>query len=40
VYYGIKLLPDGREASVFALTFNRARLVVGKPGGMTYGNAW
>jgi hypothetical protein len=35
-----KILIDGREASVTLLTYGRARLHVGQPGGMCYDNEW
>lgn len=33
-------LADGREGSVYPLTFGRARLVVGRPGSLVYDDAW
>lgn len=35
-----QLLPDGREAVIYPLTFGRARLVVGPPGSAFYDDAW
>lgn len=35
-----KLLPDGRELTIYPLTYGRARLVVGPPGEPFYDDGW
>jgi hypothetical protein len=35
-----KRLPDGREAIVWPLTFDRARLSVGEPNATAYDDGW
>ncbi len=35
-----RLLPDGREVTVWPLTFGRARLVVGAAGKPWYDDGW
>jgi len=38
--YDERILPDGREAVVYPLTFGRARLVVGPADKDFYDDAW
>lgn len=35
-----KRLPDGREATIYPLTFGRARVGVGEPGSMAFQQVW
>lgn len=35
-----RLLPDGREVTVYPLTYGRARLVVGPPNSDFYDDGW
>jgi hypothetical protein len=38
--FAARVLPDGRAAEVWPLTFGRARLCVGPLGSLVYDNEW
>lgn len=39
-YLAKKMLPDGREAHVYPLTYGRARLGVGKASSQCFNDEW